>query len=331
MQEKLPLTKQDIQKIRKNLYVVLLFPFLVAGVFYGFFSLFFDTSNFFHDTISRIILIGFSAFFFFIIAYMASAFIIDLRRGYKNRITGTITDKKQQVTTTRSTTTRVGGSRSSTTRHYFVCIDDIQYPIEHKNYHNLQVGRQIILEKAPKSNLTLLLEIATQVPLKLGITHTNKHLQPKLERTAFGTEDFAALKRGLKATVKRRLFWLLPPLLIALSLVWNGMQAILVFLFPIVLIPAYQLWKIIQELKRYQSNKQYAFKEAIPAIIEDKTKYTHNGSISYHVLTCQGTLKVDHSVFEKLKAGDELVLFKPAKGKQVLSVLTIDNEEFYLL
>jgi hypothetical protein len=327
MQEKLPLTEQDINKIRKNLFTVLLFPVLAAGLFYGFFSIFFDDSNFFHDAISRIILIGFSVFFFVIIGYMASVFIIDLRGGYKIRITGTITDKKQQVHTTRSTTTRAGSSRSSTTRHYFVSIDEIQYPIEHENYHKLFVGRQVILEKAPTSNLTLLLEIGENSPIlkqPIKLVHTPT-------KSAFSPEDFAALKRGLKATVKRRLFWLLPPLLITLSLVWNGMQAFLVFLFPIVLIPAYQFWKIIQELKRYQSNKQYAYKEGIPAVIEDKSKYTHNGSISNHVLTSQGTLKMDHKVYEKMKVGDEIILFKPAKGKQILSVLTIDKEEFYLL
>lgn len=327
MKEKLPLTATDIRKLRKNLLGIVAFPFLAAGLFYGFFSLFFDNNSFFHDTTSRFMLIGFSLFFFFIIAYMASVFIIDLRRGYKFRIEGIITDKKQTVHTSRTTTNRSGSSRSNTTRHYYVFIDDVQYPIEQENYHKLQVGQQVVLEKAPRSNLTLLLELSTQ----LAIIPTRKQIHPKLEKTAFGPEDFIALKKRISATVKSRLLWLLPTLLMVLSLVRNGMQVFLVFLFPLVMIPAYQAWKIIQALKQYKSNKQYAYKEAIQAVIEDKSKYTHNGTISNHILTSQGHLKVDHVVYEKMKVGDELLLFRPAKGKQVLSILTANNEEIYLV
>ena len=327
MKERLPLTATDIRKLRKNLFGIVAFPFLAAGLFYGFFSLFFANSSFFHDTTSRYILIGFSLFLFFIIAYMLSVFVIDLRRGYKFRIEGIITDKKQTVHTSRTTTNRSGSSRSSTTRHFYVSIDDIQYPIEQYHYHKLQVGSLVVLEKAPKSNLTLLIEL----PPQLALTPTRKQILPKLEKTDFGPEDFIALKRGIRATVKSRLFWLLPTLLIVLSLIWNGMQVFLVFLFPLVLIPAYQAWKIIQAIKQYKSNKQYAYKEAIQAVIEDKSKYTHNGTISNNILTSQGRLKVDHVVYEKLKVGDELLLFKPAKGKQVLSILTANNEEIYLV
>jgi len=139
------------------------------------------------------------------------------------------------------------------------------------------------------------------------------------------------LKKGFMAKAKLRLIWFLPPMLIALSLVVNGMQAFLVFLFPLVLIPAYQLWKIMRELRQYHRNKQFAYKEGIPALVEDKSKYTHNGKTSNTIRTTHGYLKVDNRLYEKLNTGDKVTLYTPAKGKQVLSVLTADKEEIYLL
>lgn len=45
MKEKLPLNEQDINKIRNHLIPILVFPFLVVGMFYGFYSLFGATAN----------------------------------------------------------------------------------------------------------------------------------------------------------------------------------------------------------------------------------------------------------------------------------------------
>jgi hypothetical protein len=337
MKEKLPLNEQDISRIRKHLIPILVFPFLAVGMFYGFYSVFLSDSQFLQDKTGQYMLIGFSVFFFGIIAYMISTSVIDLRRGFKYRITGTITDKKLDVrtSTTHSPNGKTGSSssHSSTSRHYYVSIDDVQYAIEQQHYGKLKMGNAIVLEQAPKSHLTLLLEVNELSQRQSSETDADNRqfLNSIPQKVPFKPEDFQALKKGFQSKLKTRLIWFLPTLFIVLSLVWSGMQAFLVFLFPLVLIPAYQLWKIMRELRQYHRNKQFAYKEGIPALVEDKSKYTHNGKTSNTIRTTHGYLKVDNRLYEKLNTGDKVTLYTPAKGKQVLSVLTADKEEIYLL
>lgn len=338
--EKSPLNEQDISKIRKHLIPILVFPFLAVGMFYGFYSVFWSDSQFLQDETGQYMLIGFSVFFFGIIAYMISTSVIDLRRGFKYRITGTITDKKLNVrtSTTHSPNGKTGSnsSRSSTSRHYYVYIDDVQYSIEQQHYGKLKVGKAIVLEQAPKSHLTLLLEVdegneLSQRQSAETDTDNRQFLNSTPQKVPFKQEDFQALKKGLQSKLKTRLIWFLPTLFIALLLVWSGMQAFLVFLFPLVLIPGYQLWKFIRELRQYNRNKQFAYKEGIPAVVEDKSKYAHNGRTSNTIRTTHCYIKVNNRLYEKLNTGDKVTLYTPAKGKQVLSVLTADKEEIYLL
>lgn len=337
MKEKLPLNEQDIKKIRKQLIPVLVFPFLAAGLFYGFYLLFLSDSQLLQDTTGGYMLIGFSVLFLGIIAYMISTFVIDLRRGFKYRITGKITDKKLSVSTSKTNTSRSGSSNSSsTTRHYYVYIDDVQYSIEQQHYGKVKVGNRVIMERAPKSHLTLLLEVnhLNEIPTEQSrdtADNNRQFLNSIPKKVPFQQEDFKALKRDLLTKLKTRLIWFLPTVLIAISLVWSGMQAFLLFLFPLVLIPAYQLWKFMRELHQYNNNKQYAYKEGIPAIVEDKSQYTYNGNASNNVITTHGYLKVSSQLYKKLNTGDKVLLFKPAKGNRILSVVTINNEELYLM
>src|SRR5690606_36983845 len=124
------------------------------------------------------------------------------------------------------------------------------------HYGKVKVGNRVVLEKAPKSHLTLLLEVddadglSSVLPTEADDSNS-QFLDGTPKKAYFKQEDFKALKRGFMAKQKIRLMWFLPTTLIALSLVWNGMQAFLVFLFPLVLIPAYQLWKFVRELNQY--------------------------------------------------------------------------------
>lgn len=338
MKEKLPLSTQDIKKLRKHLLPTLLFPFVAAAMFYAFFSIFFkDTDNgILQDDISIYILVGFSVFFFSIIGYMIWGYAIDLRRGFKYRIEGKITDKKLSVTTSRTNNTKTGSSSSSTSRYYSLCIDGVQYPIESQHYGKIKVGNTVTMEKAPKSNVTLLLElkdsdkISQEKPIE-GDTDTKEFLGNMPKKVPFGQADFKALKSGFKAKIKTRLLWFLPPASIALLLMLNGMQAFFIVLFPLVLIPGYQVWKLSREFLQYNRNKQYAYKAGIPAIVEDKSKYSYNGKSSNNVSTSYGQLKVSEQVYDKLNPGDKIILYKPATGKQILSVLTTNKEEHYLM
>jgi hypothetical protein len=341
MKEKLPLDKQDIKKLRKNLLGIILFPFVGIGIIYAFFSIFFNLTDFTQslklDGNMLYIFIGMSVLFGAVIAWMIWGFVIDLRSGFKYRIEGRITDKRLDIhtSTTHSSNTKTGSSSisSSTSRHYSVSIDGVEYSIEGEHYGKLKVGASITMEKAPKSNVTLLLELgnADKVLPVEAVNDKRKFLRSTPGKVPFDPDDFEALKKGFKAQIKRRLIWFLPTIFIAWSFILNDMSAFLIFLFPIVIIPGYQLWKFSRELKQYNRNKQYAFKQGLPAIVEDKSKYSHNGKGSYNVKTTQGHIKVNEQVYEKLNPGDKIILFKPAAGTQILSVMAATNEEFYLM
>lgn len=336
MKEKLPLNKQDIKKLWKHLLPTVLFPFVAAGMFYAFFSIFLKDTGFFQDKIVLYMLVGFSVFFFGIIAYMIWGYAIDLRSGFKYRIEGEITDKELRVSTSRTNNSKTGSSSTTTSRHYYVDIDGVRYSIESQHYGKLKVGNEVTMEKSPKSNVTLLLEVRENdelPPEKSAEADKDKRnfLSSTPKNIPFNQNDFETLKKGFMAKAKLRLIWFLPPMLIALSLVVNGMQAFLVFLFPLVLIPGYQLWKFSREFRQYNSNKQYAYKRGIPTIVEDKSKYSYNGKGSNNVSTSLGTIKVNDQLYGQLTVGDKIILYKPAKGKQILSVTTADNEEIYVM
>lgn len=336
MKEKLPLNEQDIKKLRKYLLPTILFPVVVIGMFYAFFSIFFKDTGFFQDKIGLYMLVGFSVFFFGIIAYMIWGYAIDLRSGFKYRIEGKITDKELRVSTSRTNNSKTGSSSTTTSRYYYVDIDGVRYSIESQHFGKLKVGNEVTMEKAPKSNVTLLLEVRENdelPPEKSAEADNDKRsfLSSTPKNIPFNQNDFKALKKGFMAKAKLRLMWFLPPLSIAVLLILNGMQAFLVFLFPLVLIPAYQLWKFMREFLQYNRNKQYAYKEGIPAIVEDKSKYSYNGKVSNNVRTTQGNLKVHTQLYEHLNTGDKIILFKPATGKQIISVQTINNEDFYVM
>src|SRR5690606_1891852 len=253
---------------------------------------------------------------------------------------GKITDKKLSVHTSTSHTsngkTGSSSSSSSSSRHYYLYIDNVQYSIEQQHYGKVKVGNEVIMERAPKSNITLRLEVTNANEISsVQPTETDETSRQFLnsipKKVPFRQADFEALKRGLMVKLKTRLMWFLPPFSIAVLLTLNGMQAFLVFLFPLVLIPAYQLWKFMREFLQYNSNKQYAYKEGIPAIVEDKSKYSYNRKVSNNVRTTQGNLKVHTQLYEHLNTGDKIILFKPAKGKYIISVQTIKNEEFYVM
>lgn len=336
MKEKLPLNEQDIKKLRKYLLPTILFPVVVIGMFYAFFSIFFKDTGFFQDKIGLYMLVGFSVFFFGIIAYMIWGYAIDLRSGFKYRIEGKITDKELRVSTSRTNNSKTGSSSTTTSRYYYVDIDGVRYSIESQHFGKLKVGNEVTMEKAPKSNVTLLLEVRENdelPPEKSAEADNDKRsfLSSTPKNIPFNQNDFKALKKGFMAKAKLRLIWFLPPMLIAISLVVNGMQAFLVFLFPLVLIPGYQLWKFSREFRQYNSNKQYAYKRGIPTIVEDKSKYSYNGKGSNNVSTSLGTIKVNDQLYGQLTVGDKIILYKPAKGKQILSVTTADNEEIYVM
>lgn len=340
MKEKLLLNGQDIKKLWKHLLPTILFPFVATGMFYAFFSVFYKDSSFLQDGISLYILVGLSIFFFGIITYMIWGYAIDLRRGFKYRIEGKITGKELRVQTSTShfsgIKTGSSSTHSSTTRHHSVFIDGVQYSIEQEHFGKLKVGAAIIIEKAPKSQVTLFFEVGNAdelPPEKSKETDDNKRkfLSGIPIKVYFTQDDFKALKREFWSKAKYRLIVISAMAFFVVPFMVGDMQIILVFLFPLMLIAVYQFWKFNKEWRLYYRNKQYAYKEGIPTVVEDKSRLSYNGKSANNVKTLEGTIKVKDELYAKLNAGDKIILYRPGKGKQILSVLTSGNEENYLV
>jgi len=343
MKETLALEPADLRKLKKQLIPIIAFPFIAIGMFGLFFYFFFSgEDSFTSDRIGQYIMIGFGLFFFGIIGYMIWSTAIDIKRGVKFRVTGKVTDKRLDVHT--STSHGVGGGRtgsgissSRTTRRYFVYIDNEEYSLDYKHYTRVKVGQSVVLDLAPKSNLTLNLEITGQAEgneetVKEQAASDRKFLQSTFEEVRFNDQDFEALKRGYKADLKARMVWIAPFVLIDIGIIANGLWGILVFLFPLVIVPLYQLFKLVKIYTRYQNNKLYSHKKGVTAIVEDKSTFTSNRSgSSNNVRTTQGMLKVSSVMYDKLSIGDKIIIFKPNEGKNPLSLMTLDKQEYYLI
>jgi hypothetical protein len=251
-----------------------------------------------------------------------------------------VTDKRLNVhtsSTTGTTTSRgTGGSHTRTTRQYYLYIDAIEYPIEYKEYSKAKVGAQVILEWAPKSKLTLSLttieatDIDRDVEDKIKTSNT-EFLGKTMQEVRFSDEDLKALKTNYKADKKRRFVLMAPVLFLDLTLLMSGLWAILLFLFPLILIPLYQFFKMTRSYLRYRKNMLYGHKLGLTTLVEDKLTFTSNRSGNANrIKTTRGTIKVNRAIYEKLSVGDKIILFTSKIGNQPLSLMTLDKEEFHL-
>lgn len=342
MKEQLPLEPADIKKLKRQLIPMIVFPFIVVGMFAVFAVFVFKNiaNSFANDGTGIIMLAVFGTFFFGIIAYMIWSASIDLKRGFKYRITGKVTDKRLNVhttTTTGSTTSRgTRGSSTRTTRHYYLYIDHAEYSVDYKEYSRTRVGSQVIMDKAPKSNLTLKLEVVEQENIDLEVDRqlkadNRKFLESTIQEVRFSEKDLDALKKTFNAEKRKRFVFMAPLLFFDAMLLVYGFWGFLVVLFPLILVPMYQFYRIIRSYLRYSNDKLYGHKIGLTALIEDKLTFTSNRSANANRLrTTRGTFNVNSILYDKLSVGDKIIIFTPKAGKQPLSIMTLDKEEFYL-
>lgn len=333
MKEKLPLDQDDVKKLKKHLIPMFIFPFFVAGIFGTFVHFFF--SDFGDDQIAPYAFSVFALFFFGVIGYIIWSAIADLQRGFKYRIEGKITDKRLDIRRTGGTGT---GSKSKTTRHYYLYIDNEEYTVDYREYTRVNVGAYVVMDKAPKSNLTLSLEI-TEAELsqedKVLKEESNKEvfqfLKTDFPEVKFNDKDYEILMVGFKSYTVRKFIFMLPFLFIVFSLIYSDMIGFLIILFPIVVVPIIQAITILRKFTIYLKNRNYAHKKGIPAIVKDKLTVTSNRSKNKsQIITSSGSFEVGSYHYDKIASGDKIIIFKPKYGKNPLSIMTMDEEEVYI-
>ncbi|MCB0374040.1 MAG: hypothetical protein KDD31_13595 [Muricauda sp.] len=335
IKEILPLSSTDIKKLRQQLFAMLVFPVVVIGMFLLFISFLFKDFNntIAGDTIVLYVFIGFCLFFFGLIAYMIGATAIDLRRGMKHRISGKITDKRLHLQTTGG----ASGTRAKirTTRQYYLYVDDEEFSVDYREYTKVRVGMDVVMERAPKSKKTLKLDVLSQSDVTNGSLcrpDSNRFLEKRIPHTRYSQRDFEALKRIWYAALKRCLFVAAPFVSVGVLLLTSGFWGFLVVLFPLWVVPLYQVFKLFRSLRNYRRNAFSAHKKGVAALVEDKCTLTSNRkSNSHRIRTTHGTLTVNTILYDKLSAGDGITIFKTQYGNVPINLLTKDQEEFYLV
>ena len=300
---------------------MILFPFLVVGMFGAFASSLFKdfTNNIAGNDTVIMMMVVFGAFFFGSIGYMIWLASIDLKRGFKYRVAGIVTDKRLNVTTSSTTaktnSRRAGGNSTRTTRHYYLYINNEEYFVQYKEYTKARVGSHVVLDKAPKSNLSLKLDVIEPAGVDYELekerkTSNKKFLESTIQEVRFRSEDYDALKKIFNAEKKRRFMFIAPLLFFNFSLLISGFWAILLFLFPLILIPLYQIFRLTRSYARYRNNKLYGHKVGVTNLVKDKLTFTSNrlGSAN-RIRTTLGTMNVDTLLYDKLSVGDKLHRF----------------------
>ncbi|WP_323756352.1 hypothetical protein [Roseivirga sp.] len=342
MKEQLPLAPEDIKRLRKHLIPMMIFPFMVVAMFGLFVSFIFEdfVDSFAGDTFGKIMIVVFGALFFGVIGYMLWSATVDLKRGFKYRITGKVTDKRLNVHT--STTTGSGGSRGSTgtstktTKSYFLYIDGEECSVEYKDYSRTKVDSYVVLDRAPRSKLTLKLTEVEPADFDRKAaeeqeTENKKFLESRIQEVRLSDRDLEAIKSIYTAEKNKRFQFMAPVLIFDLLLIANGIWTFVVVIFPLLLVPLYQFYKIIRSYMRYNNGKLYGYKIGHTALVEDKLTFTSNRSGNVNrLVTTKGTINVNTILYDKLSVDDKIILFAPKQGKHHLSLITLDKEEFYL-
>ena len=339
MKNQVPLTDSDQKLLRKRLLQLLLFPVIVGAMITAFVVFFFSETNnpFTQDEIFSYVFAGFFIFFFGIIGYMLWSVIADMKRGFKYSIAGLVTNKRLDVRTTGGAGTK---SRSRTTRHYYVSIDNQEYPIDQIYYGRVRTGQVIRLEKAPKSDMTLALEVLQEGPnqdeetLIMGESANNKvrWLNTNIEREYLTHDDLRVMQKKLRKYALQRLLFMAPFLFIIFSLVYSDLAGLLIILFPFFIIPLFQGVVILRRFSRYLRDRSHSYLYAYTTVVTDKVQVDSNRTKSKHrIVTTITTLDVDSQMYANLSIDDKLVLFKPKFGKEYLKIATMNEQPVYLV
>lgn len=332
--QEIPLSPEDSKRIKKQMIPIMVFA-VIAVVFFTFMYSFMvdDISDPFGDGEIFGYFFGvFALFFFGIIGYMLWLTWSDLNGGYKYRITGIVTDKRLNVVTSSSTGHR--RSTSSTKRYYYLYVDTNEYKVEYQHYSMAKVGDSIVMDMGPNSKIVfnfIITEHGTEEERIEKSATQMAFVSSEVSEVPFSREDYNALYNQFIAEVKSKLVWMVFPLFIIIPLISTGMGALLVFLFPIVIIFIVQVVGVIKLGLQYQKSRDYGNKVVITDIVRDKSTQTSNRSGNKNIIrTTNHVININEQLYDILKTGDRIIIFKGKYMKHGLSVMTTDKNEYYL-
>lgn len=333
--EELPLTREDIQQLRKQILPILLFPvafIIIVALMFN--TVLGDMEDVVFDGVFIYIIIAFGVFFLGVIGYMAWSFTTDINRGIKYKVTGIVTNKRLDINSHKRGSAR-HGAQTRTTRNYYVYLDDEEFKMDFADYNRVKVGDKVVMEKAPKSMLTFsinTIETRDEVEVLEEELVDEEYISAEIQEVQFSEQDSAALNRKYQADLKRKLFWMAPFVFIIVSFAANGYSSLLVFLFPLVIIPIVQLAKLMKRVNTYGKDKAHGHKIGITAVIEDKLTITSNRTRGKNMIkTTWRSISVDPVLYDKLNTGDKIIFFKPKYDDKPLSLMGLDKQEHYLV
>lgn len=332
--QEIPLSPEDSKRIKKQMIPILVFA-VIAVVFFTFMCGFMvdDISKPFGDgDISGYFFAVFALFFFGIIGYMFWLTWSDLNGGFKYRITGVVTDKRLNVVTSNSSSRR--RSTSSTKRHYYLYVDTNEYKVEYQDYSKVKVGDSIEMDMGPNSKIVFNFTITEHGTEEERIEKSAEQMafvSREVSEVPFSREDYNALYNQFIAEVKSKLVWMVFPLFIIIPLISTGMGALLLFLFPIVIVFIVQVVGVVKLSLQYQKSRDYGNKEVITDIVRDKSTLTSNRSGNKNTIrTTNQIINVNEQLYDILKTGDKILIFRAKYMKHAMSIMTSDKKEHYL-
>lgn len=334
--EELPLTSEDINKLRKNIIPVLVVPLVFGGIIYFIFTKVMGGGHSLGG--DSIMIYAFSAFgmiFLAAIGYMLWSVAADIRGGIKERIEGMVSDKRLDIQTSGGQGTGSNRGKTRTTRHHYVYLEGEEFKMDFKHYARVRVGEKIVMERAPKSRTIFMLEVLQSLPEAEHaevVKADDKFLSTDMMEERFSPEDYAALKRTMVKGRTRKLTFMVPIVLFALWLIASDLWGLLVFFFPVPLIFIFQSVGLFKLLLRYNKDKAHGHKKGFTALLEDKLTVTGNRRENKNTIcTTRGRYEVTTEIYDSLSTGDKLVIYMPKHNKQPLSIATLEGEEWYLV
>lgn len=334
-----PLTKSDRNLLRKKVGFMGILVIAVITIFS--FIYFFVLENFSKNDdfgfIPFVIFGIFGLFFAGIIGYMVWIFVHDLKNDVKNCFEGIIEDKRLNIEHTSSMRSGAGktGRKTSTKRSYYIIVDETKHEIELGMYANVNVGDHVYFEVAPKSNVILsykiLEKVVQQSTRQITRYREGKYPDSKIRQTALTPQDKDILKGLQKLQLKSRLRTVVFLGLPIFGLLFSGLGSLLVFIFPLPLFFTFQLYKLLKFYLKYKKSENIRRKSLIETQVVDKsfTTISNNGKKrqKYTLKTTYKSIQVPEMIYEKVEAGNEIILHEIQDIAHVLGI-SIDEEYF---